>query len=119
MLLLRFQDGDGVGPFMSDLAADVLDPGRDRPFGAPHEMLTQLHSVAIDAADPSPHHAFAAVGWDGLRAWFSPEEMQRLTNAGFRIADVSQAFVIARDETQAVVCSRFPFRGFPDAAKEG
>lgn len=114
MLLLRFQDGDGVGPFA---AADhgALAHDRVRPPKMPDAALAKLRG---DAPDPG-HHAFAAVGWDGLRAWFSPDEMQRLAKAGFRLVDVSRAHVIARDETQAVVCSRFPFRMYPDARQEG
>lgn len=73
-----------------------------------YEELPDFRALVAKAHKSGKHIGCAVRGHAGIAAWFSPMELIRLRDLGFRVVDASGCEVLAETETQLLVASVKP-----------
>lgn len=115
MTLLRVQDRQGRGPYRPGFSSRWVDSFRTVQHPPIYEERPDWLDLCRAAQSSGAHVGCAVDGMDALLSWFSPMELVRLYDLGFRIVDASTCKVLIRTPTQVVISSRQPLNKLPSA----
>lgn len=94
--LFRVQDRHGRGPWRPGFSAQWVDAFRTSQHPPIYEERPDWLDVCRAAQASGAHVGCAVDGMDALLSWFSPMELVRLYDLGFRIVDASDCEVLDR-----------------------
>ena len=115
MTILRVQDKHGRGPWRPGLSSRWVDAFRTAQHPPIYDERPDWLDICRQAQSSGAHIGCAVDGMDALLSWFSPMELVRLYDMGFRIVDASACDVLIRTPTQVVISSRLPLKLLPNA----
>lgn len=116
--VLRVQDHKGRGPWRPGFSETWVDAWRTSHLPPIYQELPAFVALVNNAHRDGFHIGCAARGTEGLMAWFSPMELLRLSNRGFKVVDATGCEIIAETPHQIIIGSRKPLYMLPSAALE-
>lgn len=109
-MILRVQDSKGRGPWRPGLSEKWVDSFRTSQNPPIYEEYPEFVLKVREAHGRGLHIGCAARGRAGLLSWFSPMEIVRLSDMGFRVVDASACDVLHETPTQVLIASDRPLR---------
>lgn len=110
--ILRYQDRQGRGPFCPGVPALWADAsGHSTPDV--FEDFPDIVDILIQVRAKRFSVGCACEGMDGINAYFTAAEQNRLADLGYRLHRVPTSAVILRSPSQVVFVHRRPLRTLP------
>lgn len=106
-MIYRVQDSTGRGPFRPGFSRSWIDEYGDRPL--PADIISAF-GIGWKNLVPANHQSGCGCRTlDGILAWFTPTEQQKLKGLGFSIVKMKVDSIIAENADQVIFTRERPF----------
>src|SRR3990167_950571 len=112
-MLLRVQDKDGRGPFKPGFTKTWCEYNHNLP-----RIMTEFPDIAKDVI---PYHkkgmhlgVGVRGGFDGLKKWFSENELNKLQTLGYQVVTINDFDVVRESKNQVIFATKRPLRAFKE-----
>lgn len=105
-MLLRVQDKSGRGPFRPGFTKQWCEYNHSLP--SLFEEFPDLLSKTLPLSHAGMSLGVAVRGWEGIKKWFSGNELKKLEKFGFKVVEVKNYRIVCESEHQLVFAAQYP-----------